>query len=66
MKFFIYTLIAIALGLIIFNITLLDFDNLLTGNSFVALIGIIASLCAVCILLIFKIAKNIDERTRNR
>lgn len=65
MKIFIYTLIAIALGLIIFNITLLDFDNLLKGNSLIALIGIVASLCAVCILLIFRVAKNIDEKTRN-
>ncbi len=65
MKFFIYTLIAIAVGLIIFNITLLDFNNLLKGNSLVALIGIVASLCAVCILIIFKLAKNIEEKTRN-
>lgn len=65
MKLFIYTLIAIALGLIIFNITLLDFDHLLEGNSLVALIGIVASLCAVCILIIFKLAKNIEEKTRN-
>jgi len=65
MKTFIYVLLAIALGLIAFNITLLDFNNLLTGNSLVALIGIIASLCAVCILIIFKMAKSIDEKTRN-
>jgi hypothetical protein len=65
MKIFIYTLITIAVALIIFNITLLDFDNLLTGNSLVALIGIIASLCAVCILVIFRMAKNIEEKTRN-
>lgn len=65
MKFFIYTLIAIAIGLIIFNITLLDFDHLLEGNSLVALIGIVASLCAVCILIIFRLAKNIEEKTRN-
>lgn len=65
MKIFIYTLIGLAVALIIFNITLLDFENLLEGDSLVAIIGIIASLCAVCILLIFKMAKNIDERTRN-
>lgn len=65
MKIFIYTLITIAVALIIFNITLLDFDNLLTGNSLVALIGIIASLCAVCILVIFRMAKSIEEKTRN-
>lgn len=64
MKIFIYTLIAIALGLIVFNATLLDFEHLTEGNSMVALIGIIASLCAVCILLIFRLAKNIEEKTR--
>jgi hypothetical protein len=64
MKIFIYTLIAIALGLIIFNITLIDFSNPLEGNSLIALIGIIASLCAVCILIIFKMAKNIEEKTK--
>ena len=65
MKIFIYVLLAIAIGLIAFNITLLDFDNLLQVNSLVALIGIVASLCAICILVIFKIAKNIDEKSRN-
>lgn len=65
MKIFIYTLIAIAIGLIIFNVTLLDFNNLFEGDSLIALIGIIASLCAVCILIIFKKAKQIEEKTRN-
>lgn len=65
MKIFIYALIAIAVALIAFNVTLLDFDNLLAGNSLVALIGIIASMCAVCILLIFWMAKTIEEKTRN-
>ena len=65
MKIFIYALLVVAVGLIAFNITLLDFSNLLAGNSLVALIGIVASLCAVCILIIFKMAKSIDENTRN-
>lgn len=65
MKTVIYILIVLALGLTIFNITQLDFDNLLIGNSVVALIGIVASLCAICILLIFKSAQSIDEKTKN-
>lgn len=65
MKIFIYTLMALALALIAFNVTLLDFDNLFDGNSFVALIGIVLSLCAICVLLIFKISKNIEEKSRN-
>ncbi|WP_313804831.1 hypothetical protein [Flavobacterium sp.] len=65
MKTFTYVLIALAAGLIIFNITLLDFSNLFEGNSMVALIGIAASLCAICILLIFRMSKIIDEKTRD-
>ncbi|QYJ68720.1 hypothetical protein [Flavobacterium litorale] len=64
MKIFIYILIALAVGLIIFNISLLDFNNLFEGNSLIALVGIVASLCAVCILLILRKAKSIDQKTR--
>ncbi len=66
MKIFIYTLMAIALGLIIFNATQLDFKHLTEGNSMIALVGILASLCAVCILLIFMLAKNIEEKTKRQ
>jgi len=66
MKTFIYILMGLALGLVIFNITQLDFKHITEGNSIVALIGIIASLCAICILLIFKSSKSIEEKTRRR
>ncbi len=65
MKIFTYILIAFAIGLIIFNITLLDFKHLLDGNSIIALIGIVASICAVLILLIFRMSKSIVEKTKN-
>ena len=65
MKNFTAILIVIALALIVFNITLLDFDHLLEGNSMVALIGIAASFCAVCILLIFRMSKMIVEKTKD-
>ena len=66
MKTFIYILIVLAVGLVIFNITQLDFDNLLSGNSLIALIGVVASLCAVCLLLIFKTSKSIQDKYKNR
>lgn len=66
MKIFTSILVVIALALIIFNITLLDFDHLFDGNSMVALIGIAASFCAVFILLIFKMSKSIEEKTKNQ
>ncbi len=65
MKIFTSILIVLALALIVFNITLLDFDNLFTGDSLVGLIGIAASFCAVFILLIFRMSKMIEEKTKN-
>lgn len=65
MKIFTTALICIAIALIIFNMTLLDFNNPLEGNSMVALIGIVAAFCAVFILLIFKMSKKIDEKIKN-
>ena len=66
MKIFTYSLLFIAVGLIIFNATLLDFKHLLNGNSLVALIGIVSAICAVLILLIFKISKSIAEKVNNQ
>jgi hypothetical protein len=65
MKLFTTILIFLALALIIFNITLLDFNNLFQGDSLVGLIGVAASFCAVFILLIFKMSKMIEEKTKN-
>lgn len=65
MKIFTTVLVVIALALIIFNVTLLDFDHLFEGNSVVALIGIAAAFCAVCILLIFRMSKMIIEKTKD-
>ena len=65
MKIFTIILILVAITLIIFNITMLDFDNILKGDSLVGLIGISASICAVLILLIFRMSKAIEDKTGN-
>jgi len=52
----------IALGLIIFNITKIDFSNPLQGESTIALIEIIAALIAILILAIFTISKRIEKK----
>ncbi|KOS06726.1 hypothetical protein AM493_12325 [Flavobacterium akiainvivens] len=62
MKTFIYILMALALGLVIFNITQLDFSHITEGNSLVALIGIVASLCAICVLQILRNSMSIAEK----
>jgi hypothetical protein len=66
MKLFTNILVVLALGLIVFNISLLDFKHPLQGNSMVAFIGIAASICAVLILLIFRMSKNIEEKMNDK
>ncbi|AWA29076.1 hypothetical protein HYN48_02665 [Flavobacterium magnum] len=66
MKIFTTILIFFALALIVFNITQLNFKNLLVGDSLVALIGIVASFCAVFILIIFRMSKAIEHKTKNQ
>jgi hypothetical protein len=62
MKIFTNILVLLAVALLIFNVTLIDFKNPFSGDSAVAFIGIIASFCAVLILLIFRMSKKIVEK----
>jgi hypothetical protein len=65
MKIFTSILIFLAIALIVFNVTLLNFDAPFEGNSIVALIGIMASFCAVFILLIFRMSKKIEDKLKD-
>ncbi|NGY36367.1 hypothetical protein FQU23_002455 [Flavobacterium sp. XN-5] len=62
MKIFTNVLVFLAVALIIFNITLLDFSQPFQGDSMVATIGIGAAFCAVLILVIFRMSKKIEEK----
>jgi hypothetical protein len=66
MKIFTTILVVLAIGLILFNISLLDFQHLLEGNSMIALIGIAASFCAILVLLIFRMSKSIDQKMNDK
>lgn len=55
-------LIIIALALIAYNTTIIDFSNPLEGNSIIAIIGIFAALCAIVLLLIYITSKKIKEK----
>lgn len=59
-------LILLALGLIAFNVTQVDFDDPFQGDSPIALIGIVASLCALVLLLIFKASKKVEGELKGR
>lgn len=61
------TLISIAaLGLIIFNLTQVDFNALFKGESMIALITIIASLCAIILMQILRISKRIEQKVKQK
>ncbi|CAI8293945.1 MAG: Uncharacterised protein [Flavobacteriales bacterium] len=65
MKTLIYIFLALATGLLIFNVFHIDFDAPLEGDSFAAVIGVGASLCAVVLLVILQVALRIQKKVKN-
>jgi len=64
MRIFIYILIALASGLVVYNATKLDFGNIFQGDSAVASISILAGLCAILLLGILLISKRIASQSK--
>ena len=61
-KILIVILIVLGFGLIAYNVTLVDFKEPFQGNSIIALIGILAALCAIVLLLIYSTSKKIQKK----
>jgi len=59
-------LIILALALIAYNTTIIDFSNPLEGNSIIAIIGVLAALCAIVLLLIYITSKRIQEKVEDK
>ncbi|WP_179344371.1 hypothetical protein [Winogradskyella ursingii] len=66
MKIFTIILSVVAAALIIFNATQLNFDALLEGRSFTALLTILSAACAVILLQILRISKKIEKLQKRR
>jgi uncharacterized integral membrane protein len=66
MKIFTLVLTVIAIVLIIFNATKLNFEALFEGESFTAIITIIVALCAIMLLQILRISKKIEKLDKKR
>lgn len=58
--------IIISVLLIGFNATKLDTNALFTGESMIALITIIASLCVILMMLILLTSKRIEQKVKNK
>ena len=66
MKIFTYVLTLIAIALIAFNVSKLDFNNLFDGESKIAVITIVCGLCAIILLAIIRISRRIEEKAKNK
>ncbi len=63
MKIFIYILMIIAVVVIGYNISVLDFEDLLAGQSGIALIGILCAACVIVLLGILLTSRAIAKKS---
>ena len=63
---FIYVLIGIAILLMVFNLTKIDWAEPFKDDSLVAVITVVAGLCAILVLAILLTAKKIEKKSKNR
>ncbi len=62
MKYFIYTIIFLAIVFIGISASALDFENLTQGDSARALIVMLASLCVIVLMVILLISRMISKK----
>lgn len=66
MKIFTIVLSVLALGLIVFNFTKVNFKAPLEDDSMIAVITIVASLCVIVMMSILRISRRIEQKTKER
>ena len=64
MKYFTFIIVGLAIILIAYNITFLDFSNIINGQRKVALIGIVCAVCAILLMLILYTSKKIAKKKK--
>ncbi|MGC6432045.1 MAG: hypothetical protein ACON5F_13450 [Jejuia sp.] len=65
MKYVAYIIIVLAFALGVYNATKIDFSTPFEGQSIVGLITVLASLCAIILMLILLTSKRIEEKIKN-
>lgn len=64
MKIVLPLFIVLSLGMCLFNLTQIDLENPLTGDSSVAVIGSMASASAFLLLVILMLSKKIAQKLK--
>tara|TARA_S200000501_G_scaffold46958_1_gene37904 strand:- start:355 stop:552 length:198 start_codon:yes stop_codon:yes gene_type:complete len=62
MKIFMKILMGVSLGMIIFNMSQVDLEDPLSEQSSIAVIGIMAALCAFLLLLLLFLSNRISKK----
>ncbi|MDR9455910.1 MAG: hypothetical protein RI572_00750 [Salegentibacter sp.] len=62
MKILIYSIILLAIVLIGYSSTILDFNSLFEGDSSKAVMAIIASLCVIVLMVILLLSRKISKK----
>ena len=66
MRIFIPLIAIITLGLVIYNLTLINYSNPLNDDSITAVITTACGLCALLILAILYVSKKIDRTLKKK
>ena len=66
MKSFTYILSIIAVLLIIYNLTKIDFSDPFHNDSIVAVITVVAGLCTILLLAILRTSKKIEKTLKKK
>jgi hypothetical protein len=64
MKLFMRILMVLSLGMVIFNVTQVNWEDPLSVNRSIAVIGIMAALCAFLLILLLMISKKISKKIK--
>ena len=66
MKAFTYILSIIAVILIIYNLTEIDYSNPFHDDSVVAVITVVAGFCTILLLAILRVSKKIEKTLKKK
>ena len=66
MKYLTYIIIILAVVLGVFNATKIDLNAPFEGESIVGVITLLASLCAIILMLILLVSKKIEQKIKGK
>jgi len=66
MKIFTYTLSVLAIILVIYNLTEINYSNPFHADSIVAVITVVAGLCTILLLAILRVSKKIEKTLKKK